>query len=193
MIWLTWRQFRAQAIVAAAALAVLGIAPVGYAAFAFVLGVAAGILIRRTVPAMAATLAAFAAIQVAWPSWIRPHLISPRQATVALNPAAIDGLSVQNTSMTVTAAVSKPGAWVISNQTVTAAGRPFTGPAPQACLARSFQECVASLGRLHLRQLISYQPASRYWDFQWLETGIFLALALALAGFCYWRIRRGRG
>ena len=34
---------------------------------------------------------------------------------------------------------------------------------------------------------VTYQPASRYWDLQWLETGIFLVLArpwrgLLLAG-----------
>ncbi len=44
-----------------------GITPFGYAAFAFTLGTAAGALIRRTVPAMAVTLAIFAAVQVAMP------------------------------------------------------------------------------------------------------------------------------
>ena len=38
-----------------------GITPLGYAAFAFALGAAAGALIRRTLPAMAVTLAIFAA------------------------------------------------------------------------------------------------------------------------------------
>ncbi len=51
-----------------------GITPLGYAAFAFTLGVTAGALIRRTVPAMAVTLAIFAAVQIAMPLWIRPHL-----------------------------------------------------------------------------------------------------------------------
>jgi hypothetical protein len=27
---------------------------------------------------------------------------------------------------------------------------------------------------------------------EWIETGIFLALALALAGFCFWRLGRRR-
>ena len=36
----------------------------------------------------------------------------------------------------------------------------------------------------------SYQPTSRFWPIQWAETGIYLALALALAGFCYWRLAR---
>ena len=51
-----------------------GIVPAGYAAFAFVLGVAAGILLRRTVPAMAATLVVFAAVQVAVPFAVRPYV-----------------------------------------------------------------------------------------------------------------------
>jgi hypothetical protein len=37
---------------------------------------------------------------------------------------------------------------------------------------------------------VVYQPASRYWTFQVLETVIWLAIALVLAGFCTWRIRR---
>ncbi len=40
------------------------IAPIGYAAFAFALGVAAGVLWRRTVPAMATTLVVFIAVRV---------------------------------------------------------------------------------------------------------------------------------
>ncbi len=40
------------------------IAPIGYAAFAFALGTTAGVLIRRTVPAMAATLVGFVTTQL---------------------------------------------------------------------------------------------------------------------------------
>jgi hypothetical protein len=36
---------------------------------------------------------------------------------------------------------------------------------------------------------VTYEPASRYWAFQWFETAIYLALALALAGLCLWWIR----
>ena len=42
------------------------------------------------------------------------------------------------------------------------------------------------------REAISYEPASHYWPLQWVETGIFLALALVLAGFCFWRLGRRR-
>jgi hypothetical protein len=39
---------------------------------------------------------------------------------------------------------------------------------------------------------LSYQPASRYWALQWLETALYLAAALLLSGLCLLRIRRGR-
>jgi hypothetical protein len=51
-----------------------GIAPIGYAAFASGLGVTAGVLVRRTIPAMAATLAVFTGALIVMPSWVRPHL-----------------------------------------------------------------------------------------------------------------------
>ncbi|HMG31929.1 MAG TPA: hypothetical protein VK585_17605, partial [Jiangellaceae bacterium] len=38
-----------------------GIVPIGYALFGFALGVTLGMLIRRTIPAMAATLAIYGA------------------------------------------------------------------------------------------------------------------------------------
>ena len=172
-----------------------GTAPIGYAAFAFTLGVTAGVLIRHTVPAMAATLAAYAGVQIAVPLWVRPHLMAPLRHTSLLNPAGISGLTVGNGGhMSVFPGVDQPGAWVISNQAITTAGHVFTGPATRACdsAAASSQDCLASLGRLHLRQLVIYQPAGRYWAFQWYETGIFLVVALALAVFCIWWIRRRR-
>jgi hypothetical protein len=36
----------------------------------------------------------------------------------------------------------------------------------------------------------TYQPASRYWRFQATETAIYLALALALTGYCFRRLSR---
>ncbi len=63
-----------------------GIAPIGYAAFAFALGVLVGLMVRRTVPAMGITLAAIIAVQIAFPLAIRPHLISPVRSTSIVTP-----------------------------------------------------------------------------------------------------------
>ena len=169
-----------------------GITPLGYAAFAFALGVTAGVIIRRAVPAMAVTLAVFAVVQFAMPNWIRPHLIPPVRLTRAFNPEALTGL-LQNSNgqMTVADAVKIPGAWVISNQTVTPSGQVFTGPAPAVCNRDAgMQACADALGKLHLRQLAFYQPASRFWALQGIEAGIFVVFALFFAGFCFWWIRR---
>src|SRR5215470_16108951 len=62
-----------------------GVVPVGYAAFAFMLGVMAGVVIRRTVTAMAATLAIVALAQIAMPLWIRGHLMPPVRETLPLD------------------------------------------------------------------------------------------------------------
>jgi hypothetical protein len=174
-----------------------GITPVGYAAFAFTLGVTAGLLIRRTLPAMAVTLAIFAAVVLAVPVWVRPHLIPPAQTTVALSTTSINGVEQvgDDHMLVMTAPPDLPGAWVLSIQLSTPADRPAsTIPASQACAANtsSFQTCGAYVESLHLRQTVTYQPASRYWPLQWYETGIYLALALALAGFSLWWIRRDR-
>jgi hypothetical protein len=172
-----------------------GITPIGYAAFAFALGVTAGVLIRRTIPAMATTLAVFSAALITMSLLVRPHLATPLRAISALNLAHITGLTINNGGQTdVTAAANRPGAWILANQTISTSGHVFTGPAPHICLSptASFQACQAALGRLHLRQLVTYQPASRYWAFQSYETAIFLVLALALAGVCFWWVRRHR-
>jgi len=174
-----------------------GVAPVGYAAFAFALGAAAGLLIRRTVPAMAVTLAIFAAVTFAFPVWVRPHLIPPVRATVTLSTASINGFTLSPDGRTLfvqTAPPDIPGAWILSSQLTTPDGRPASGePVTGACGPNaSGSSCQAYIESLHLRQAVTYQPASRYWPLQWYETGIYLAVALALAGFCLWRIRPDR-
>jgi hypothetical protein len=171
-----------------------GIVPVGYAAFAFVLGVTAGVLIRRTVPAMAVTLAVFAAVQIVMPLWIRPHLITPVRTTVALSAASIQGIGISqpgNTMFVGAAPPDLPGAWVYSDQVVNAAGGTSLGTLPQVCQSpNGLQACASAITQRHLRQVVIYQPASRYWAFQWYETAIFVALALLLAWLCFWRVRR---
>jgi hypothetical protein len=172
-----------------------GITPLGYAAFAFTLGTAAGALIRRTVPAMAVTLAIFAAVQVAMPLWVRPHLIPPDRTIAMIGPVPGNdqavGLDYGN--LTAIAVPGQPGAWIISSGAINPAGQQVSA-LPAACAgygvkAQNPGPCLNSLG---YREAISYEPASRYWPLQWIETGIFLGLALGLAGSCFWRLNRRR-
>ena len=175
-----------------------GITPLGYAAFAFALGVTAGLLIRRPIPAMAITLAIFAAAQLITPLWIRPHLFPTSQtvATIAATEANVSPF-YPRLALTATAVPGQPGAWIISSEGVNAAGQPVS-TMPASCkpmvsdfsgASTALNNCVASHG---IRVAENYQPASHYWPLQWSETGTFLALALALAGYCFWRLNRRR-
>jgi hypothetical protein len=40
------------------------------------------------------------------------------------------------------------------------------------------------------RQFVTYQPASRYWAFQGIETGIFVVLAAALIAVTFYVVSR---
>jgi hypothetical protein len=178
-----------------------GVVAIGYAAFAFALGVTAGMIIRRTLPAMAVTLVIFAAVQFAVPVWVRPHLIPPVTTTAALSLGSVVEWGATNAGrggggdLFIQTQPDVPGAWLLSNEVITPAGRSAsTEPGTQACGggASTLQSCRAYLATLHLRQELSYQPASRYWALQWLETGMYLAGALLLSGLCFLRTRRGR-
>ena len=191
-----------------------GVVAIGYAGFAFALGIAIGTLTRRTLPAMAATLLGFVAARIAVTFWVRPYLLS---ATKVLVPVPFgNGVGFISSAEGVSIAPNLspiPNAWMMSaalvnraHHTVSAAqlhdllvracpviaaGLPQTpggppkgpkGPAVGAVLA-----CEQRLSQ-HLQQLITYQPQSHYWPLQALETGIFLAAALALIGATVWRL-----
>jgi hypothetical protein len=170
-----------------------GITPLGYAAFAFVLGVTAGALIRRTVPAMAVTLVIFAFLQLAMPLWIRPHLFAPDHTTVAIGRdiSWTIGTSRGTFKLGTGSLAGQPQAWILSSEAVTAAGHPISVfPACTQAVVSSGGglaglNCLTSHG---VRIGVTYQPASRYWAFEWTETVIYLALALTLSGFCFWRL-----
>jgi hypothetical protein len=74
-----------------------------------------------------------------------------------------------------------------------AAGNPFAGGSGHVPVSHSaataMHECVARIATTY-HEVVTYQPAGRYWPLQWYELGLFLAAALLLAGACAWRVRR---
>lgn len=183
-----------------------GVVPLGYAAFAFVLGVAIGLLLRRAVPAIAVTLAAVVALQFAMPLVVRDHLIAPDQLTTTITATNTRGMAVQGrpgdieSVQHLSVKAGNPGDWTISNYTIDGAGEvPRTLPVWVAeCTPASGREqtdndsqaCFTRLAEEGFRQVVALQPASRFWALQWRETGVLLSLAVLLSGFCFWRIRR---
>jgi len=196
-----------------------GIVAIGYAAFAFMLGVAAGVVIRRTLPAMAVTLVGFVTVRQVFTNWIRPALVAPRHVDVALGGQTPIGFGKTSPTGPLTLYPQPPdlpNAWVYSTHIVDQHGRTLTtqalnsacpglanfgpprspapgssravGPAPEK-VAGALHDCVLKLGATY-HEVVAYQPASRYWTFQWLELGIFLAVAAVLGGLCFWWVRR---
>ncbi len=164
-------------------------------------------LVRRTLPAMAITLAVFVAVQFAMPLLVRPHLLPPTRSTIEITASNLGDFQMgPDRRIRVSAKPADTGAWVLSSHTVDASGHavdrippspslsPSSGPCAPSPDAASFEQglspCLAEVTRLGYRQQVTYQPSSRFWAFQWYETGIYTALTLGLAGFCFWRIRR---
>lgn len=185
-----------------------GIVPIAYAAFAFALGVTVGMLVRRTLPAMAITLAVFVAGQIAMPLLVRPHLLTPTRSTIEITASNASGFRWANDDLFVDANAASADAWVLSSHILDPSGHAvdvisvstssglcappptdaeeYTDPGDDPYIAA----CLADLQRLGYRLQATYHPSSRFWPFQWYETGIYTTLALGLAGICFWQIRR---
>jgi hypothetical protein len=159
-----------------------GIVPIGYAVFAMALGIAAGTIARRTLPAIAVVLGGFIALRLVISGFARQHYM----AAVTIN-------------YNVARSLTPPGqAWVLSQGAVNGAGvvvprgwgslYPALPASCQKLLSTSSGGKYGSLPSPLLscmqahgwRGFVTFQPASRYWPFQGIETGIYLLLAAAL-------------
>ena len=180
-----------------------GIAPIGYAAFSFVLGVAVGLVLRRTVAAMAVTLVVFAAVMVAVPVFLRPYVLPAVQESVSISESTVTTMNGNESGAIVEIQVSNPaGAWVLANETVDPTGK-VVKPLPdftQNCMPTPSRQgpppdhstvakCLAQLQNNGYRQHLTYLPDSLFWPLQWLESAFFLALSALLAWFCFRRLR----
>lgn len=182
--------------------------PVGYAAFAFALGVAVGLVVRRTLVALAITLAAVVLVQVLTPTLLRPQLLNPVVTHVTLTKENLRGLQISGPEanpqvVRLEAAIAGPGNWKTSEVTVDKSGKAVsvlpnwviqcggpTRPNAQGETQTTQAACFQRLADEGYQQRITYVPANRFWDLQWRETGLFMILALGLLGFSFWRIRR---
>jgi hypothetical protein len=161
--------------------ALRGVAFAAWTLAAFAIGALAGMLIRRVVPAIAATLAVYAALAFATGLYLREHYLTP---LLTSNP-------------------NVPGsAWIISQQWYTKGGQPASPSALNQVLQQASPQ-IAGKGGIPKApdvtqylmqhgyvQWTSYQPASRFWPFQWIEGGWLLALSVLLIAATVWLVRR---
>jgi ABC-type transport system involved in multi-copper enzyme maturation permease subunit len=171
------------------------IVPVGYGLFAFALGTVVGMLVRRTVPAMAVTLAVFAALQVVVPVAVRQHLMPPVTTTGTLDAAVFAqriGLNLNDRGAFLRG-YTVPGAWMLDEefQLFKPDGTPYTEKDARPCMgAGSREETQACTIAQKLTFEMSYHPRDRYWTFQWIELSGFLVLTALLTGFGFYWLRR---
>jgi hypothetical protein len=149
---------------------------------AFAIAVLAGVLSRRVVPAIVATLAAYTGLVFAVGGLLRQRYVAPL----------------------VTSRLNIPdSAWVITQQWFTKSGR----PASELVLNQVLQAAPGQLfgkggvpksvtvwhylAEHGFTQVTNYQPAGRFWPFQWIEGGWLVALSVLLLAASAWLVRRG--
>jgi ABC-type transport system involved in multi-copper enzyme maturation permease subunit len=155
---------------------------------AFAIGALAGMLIRRVVPAIAATLAVYAGLAVATGVFLREHYLTP----------------LLTTNLTV------PGSAWILGQWWTKGGVTLSQSTMQQVILPVFGRLMPAVpeDQIHLYKLptllntehyltqhgytywTSYQPGSRFWPFQWIEGGWLLTLSVLLIAATIWLVRR---
>ena len=143
---------------------------------AFAIGVLAGMLIRRTVPAIAATLAVYAGLALTTALYLRQHYMTPLLTSK---------LNLPSSAWIVNQWYTKGGKFAfpargsqISNAVTRLCPRNFNG-SPAQCLSQHGYTWSAS-----------YQPGGRFWPFQWIEGGWLLALSVLLIAATVWLVRR---
>jgi ABC-2 family transporter len=157
----------------------LGVAFAAWTLAAFAIAVLAGMLIRRAVPAIAATLAAYAGLAFATGLWLREHYIAPL-VTSSPNPPG--------SAWAISGWYTKGGAFAFGDH-----GYGIASTARQLCggpcngQSGSLGQLLAQHGYTHWT---SYQPGGRFWAFQWIEGGWLLALSVVLIAIAVWIVRR---
>ena len=159
------------------AFGLLGVAFAAWTLAAFALAAFFGALIRRTVPAMAATLATWTVLAIGTAVALRQHYQAPLRTTG--NPPA--------------------DAWVLGSYATGPNGQVLS----QSALNQLFQQAPASvqnspnpnalsswLATQHYTQWTSFEPASRFWHFQLIEGGWLLALSVLLIAAAIGLVRR---
>ncbi len=162
----------------------IGIAFAAWTLSAFAIGVLAGMLIRRAVPAIAATLTVYAGLAFTAGLVLRGHYMTPLGTNAMKLPDS---------------------AWAVS-QWYTKDGRfAFTSPHSSQFIRAVRELCPGSFGGSDPSTMqpppqclaqhgytlwTSYQPGSRFWPFQWIEGGWLLALSMLFITVTVWLVRR---
>jgi hypothetical protein len=163
-----------------------GVAFAAWTLAAFAIGGVAGILIRRVIPAMFASFAAWGGLAFVTGAFLRRRYEAP---LISSDP------NFHARAWVISQVWSRhghPASLSMINQTLRAVdvqavtpGQFQPGPATPASV-----DPVRYLIQHGYALLTTYQPDSRFWPFQWIESGWLLALSLLLIAAAVWLVRR---
>jgi hypothetical protein len=171
-----------------------GIVPIAYVLFALALGALMGTLMRRTLPAMAATLAGYIGVRTLVTLYVRPHYLAAK--------TVVDPLVAQGGGFKFGPEQIGNGAWIL-RQII--ADRTGSIASPNDLFGFLSARCpgvisptappspgrlVACIHRFGVHTVTAYQPGGRFWVFQGIEAAIYVALAVLLVVVAGWIVRR---
>ena len=152
---------------------------------AFALGVLAGILWRRVLPALGTAFAVWFGLAYLAATHLRPHYRSPLTTT---------SQQFSPSDLTVDQWWTKGGAKVSDaqiNQVLQTIGVQQHGSGNFSVqVGGGGVDPVQYLLSHGYTQVTSYQPDSRFWTFQWIEFGWLTLLAVLLLATAFWLLRR---
>jgi hypothetical protein len=151
---------------------------------AFAIGGLAGVVIRRVVPALVATLATYAGLVLVVGMFVRQHYLTPliaRQLSLPIS-AFVTGNWGTKGGRTVFSFTGEPTYNVLAQFCPSG-----VGVKPSSGLVGGFARCLSQHG---YTLWASYQPASRFWPFQLIEGGWLLAVSAVLIAGTVWVVRR---
>jgi hypothetical protein len=164
------------------AFARLGVAFAAWTLFSFSLAAFLGTLFRRTVPAIAVTLAVFIALAIGTATAIRPHYMTP--VTVAgWNSSAGAGWVISSWA-------KSPSGQVLSQADLNNAAQHLPASVQNSQSPDAFTNWLTQHGYTLWQ---SVQPDSRFWSFQLIEGGWLLVVSAALIVGTVWLVRRRGG
>ena len=131
-----------------------------YILAAFGFAVLAGLLVRRSIPAMIVAFIPWLAIRLTVEFLLRPHF----QAPLTFRQNCANGCNGGTGIAFIPPVTGHIGDWVL--------GQP-AGPSSN-----------------QLVSLYLYQPADRFWHFQFIEAGLFVALTAVALGAAIWLLHR---
>jgi hypothetical protein len=153
-----------------------------YTLVALGLALAVGVVWRRTVPALMAAFVGYVAARIFVDTWLRQRFEAPLTATWrAVFP------SHGGPAGPIAAPASLNHAWVLSQYASDKLGHGTLGPCVHVVSSgvRSINgNCIARHGAGYVHAV--YQPASRFWLFQGIETAMFGGAGVLLIAFAAW-------